>query len=276
MSNDNRQAAAAAGSGSTPSRPGNSSRSKQTRTDPSARRPARAPARLRNPYGMSGSHDLPTEAPPRPAVPARTQVGVSIVAGAALAAAISLATSWDAFPILCWDGAALVYVAWVWFTIWRLDAEHTAELAVPEDPTRATADVLTLGAAVASLAAVGLVLGRAASSQGATQELLGALGVASVVLSWLVVHTVYTLRYARLYYAASPDGGIDFNDPEPPTYSDFAYLAFTIGMTFQVSDTDLQTNELRRTALRHGLLSFLFGTGIVATTINLIASLGGH
>jgi uncharacterized membrane protein len=230
--------------------------------------------RLRNPYRMSAPHDLQTEAPPGPAVPARTQVAVSIVVGAVLAAAISLATSWEAFPLLCWDGAALVYMAWVWLTIWRLDAEQTARLAVPEDPTRATADLLTLGAAVASLAAVGIVLGKAATSQGSTQQLLAALGVASVVLSWLVVHTVYTLRYARLYYAASPDGGIDFNEHAPPMYSDFAYLAFTIGMTFQVSDTDLQTNELRRTALRQGLLSFMFSTGIVATTVNLVASLG--
>jgi uncharacterized membrane protein len=225
---------------------------------------------------MSTPHDLPAHAPPKPAVPARRQVGVSVVIGVLLALAISLATSWEPFPLLCWDCSALVYVTWVWVKIWRLDAEHTAQLAVPEDPTRATSDLLTLGAAVASLAAVGIVLGRAASSQGTTQELLAALGVASVVLSWLVVHTVYTLRYARLYYGASPNGGIDFNEDDPPVYSDFAYLAFTIGMTFQVSDTDLQTKEIRRTALRHGLLSFLFGTGIVATTVNLIASLGGH
>jgi hypothetical protein len=82
------------------------------------------------------------------------------------------------------------------------------------------------------------------------------LSLASVVLSWAVVHTVFTLRYARLYYLG-PDGGVDFNDESKPRYSDFAYLAFTIGMTFQVSDTALCSNEIRRTALRHALLSYL-------------------
>ena len=69
-------------------------------------------------------------------------------------------------------------------------------------------------------------------------------------------------------------GGVDFNQSASPRYLDFAYLAFTIGMTFQVSDTDLQTSAIRATALRHALLSFLFGAIIVATTVNLVAGLG--
>ena len=97
--------------------------------------------------------------------------------------------------------------------------------------------------------------------------------MASVVLAWAVVHTVFSLRYADLYYEGEP-GGIDFNEDDPPSYSDFAYLAWTIGMTFQVSDTDLKTQAIRRTALRHGLLSYMFGALIIATTINLIAGLG--
>jgi uncharacterized membrane protein len=87
-----------------------------------------------------------------------------------------------------------------------------------------------------------------------------------------VVHTVYTLRYARLYYSDT-DGGIDFSDPDPPTYADFAYMAFTIGMTSQVSDTEIESKAIRAEALRQGLLSFLFGTGILASTVNLIANL---
>jgi uncharacterized membrane protein len=89
------------------------------------------------------------------------------------------------------------------------------------------------------------------------------------------VHTVFTLRYANLYYSGKA-GGIDFNQPDLPTYTDFAYLAFTIGMTFQVSDTSLRSGIIRRTALRHALLSYLFGTGILATTINLVASLSSR
>jgi len=98
------------------------------------------------------------------------------------------------------------------------------------------------------------------------------LSILAVALAWAAVHTVFTTRYARLYYCGS-DGGIDFNQDDPPQYSDFAYLAFTIGMTFQVSDTDLKTKLIRATALRHMLLSYLFGAVIIATTINLVAGL---
>ena len=165
-----------------------------------------------------------------------------------------------------------VYMVWIWVKILRQDADQTAHRATTTDPDRGVTDVLLLAAAVASLAAVGTVLVEAAQMQGAAEGLRVGLGLASVVLSWAMVHTVYTLRYAHLYYDG-PDGGIDFNDSGPPTYHDFAYLAFTIGMTFQVSDTALTAPDVRHTALRHGLLSYLFGTGILATTINLVASL---
>jgi uncharacterized membrane protein len=102
--------------------------------------------------------------------------------------------------------------------------------------------------------------------------LLVGLGVASIVLAWSVVHTVFILRYAKLYYEGEP-GGVDFNEENPPCYTDFAYLALTIGMTFQVSDTNLKSRDIRRTALRHALLSYVFGALIIATTINLIAGL---
>jgi uncharacterized membrane protein len=99
-----------------------------------------------------------------------------------------------------------------------------------------------------------------------------ALSFGSVALAWSVVHTVFTVRYAWLYYTGS-NGGVDFNENDSPQYSDFAYLAFSIGMTYQVSDTDLVTKQIRATALRHALLSYLFGVVIIATTINLVAGL---
>ena len=93
-----------------------------------------------------------------------------------------------------------------------------------------------------------------------------------MVASWATVHTVFTLRYARSYFRGSV-GGIDFNEKAPPTYLDFAYLLFTIGMTFQVSDTDLTAGAIRRVALAHALLSYLFGAVIVALSINVVATL---
>ena len=119
---------------------------------------------------------------------------------------------------------------------------------------------------------MGLVLVRAGHSNGLSKALLIGISVASIVLAWSVVHTVYSLRYAKLYYE-DREGGIDFNAAGAPCYIDFAYLALTIGMTFQVSDTNLKTTNIRRTALRHALLSYTFGTLIIATTINLVAGL---
>jgi uncharacterized membrane protein len=102
-------------------------------------------------------------------------------------------------------------------------------------------------------------------------EIIG-FGLFSIVLSWTMVHGLYTLRYAELYYRDVNDGVI-FVGTEKPNFWDFAYLAFTIGMTYQVSDTTFTTPEFRKATLGHALLSFVFGTAIIATTINFVASL---
>jgi uncharacterized membrane protein len=98
--------------------------------------------------------------------------------------------------------------------------------------------------------------------------------VLTVVLSWTVVNTVFTLRYADQHFA-SGRAGIDFgdSDAEGPTYRDFAYVAFTIGMCYQVSDTALRNRRIRRTVLSHALLSYVFGVAIVGGSVNLIAGL---
>lgn len=175
-------------------------------------------------------------------------------------------------PLIAWDFAAVVYLLTTWPRILHMDGEQTAADAEREDPTRAGADLTLLVAAVVSLVAVGYIIVEAASHKPLVAGIEVGLGVASVVASWAVVHTIYTLRYARLYYSGA-DGGIDFHGGGRPRFSDFAYLAFTVGMTFQVSDTELNTSEIRATVLRHSLLSYLFGTVIVALTINLVAGL---
>jgi uncharacterized membrane protein len=175
--------------------------------------------------------------------------------------------------LLGWDTAAVLYAGWLALVVLRRDATQTARRATTTDPDRVVTDVALLTAAVASLVAVALVL---TGTEGGASELVGVgVGLLSVVLSWTMVHTVYTLRYAAIYYG-DPVGGIDFNSSEPPSYRDFAYLSFTIGMTFQVSDTALHSTALRRTVLRHALLSYLFGTGVLATTVNLVASLSSR
>jgi uncharacterized membrane protein len=198
---------------------------------------------------------------------------VAGVAGGIVGPASSVVVPWQAAPLLGWDSAAVVFLAWVWSTIGNLDEHATAKAAVREDPSAALADVVIIGAGLACLGAVGLALLKAANTAGGGKALLIGLGVVSVALSWGCVHTVFTLRYARAYYTPAVPGGINFNEDEPPAYLDFAYVAFTIGLTFQVSDTNISSKRIRRLALRHALLSFLFGAVMIGLTINVLASL---
>ena len=194
--------------------------------------------------------------------------GAAVVVGAAAAAA----GMGRASPLVGWDILALVFCGWTWFAIWPLGATETAGHALRDEPNREVADLVLLGAAVASLFAVGWLLFGAGDATGYLKYLEAAFALASVFVSWTLVHTVFSLRYARLYYSGEP-GGINFNETDPPEYSDFAYLAFTIGMTFQVSDTNIETKQIRRTALRHAWLSFPLGAVIIATSINLVSGL---
>jgi uncharacterized membrane protein len=195
--------------------------------------------------------------------------------GAIVAAAIALAVgaSWSVAALAAEDVAALVFLTWVWVTIWALSPAATARVARAEDASRLAAEAVVLGAGAASLVAVVFTVAQAGNTGPPGRGLLTGLVIVSVALAWTSVHTVYLLRYARVYYSP-PEGGIDFGE-EPPDYRDFAYLALTIGMTFQVSDTDLGTKRVRRTALHHALLSYLFGTVIVAITVNSVAGLLG-
>lgn len=102
------------------------------------------------------------------------------------------------------------------------------------------------------------------------------LSVVAVILSWFLIHTVFTLRYAHLFYRSFKKGeekGICFPGGEDPDYTDFAYFSFTIGMTFQVSDVEVTAKDIRKLVLLQGILSFAFNTAIIALSINLIASL---
>ncbi len=202
----------------------------------------------------------------------RIRLAASAAAGALAAIVVAAIGPWWLVPLAAWMLAAVVYVGWMWATIWPLGPEETARRARAEDLGRASTDIVLLTASVISLAALGIVLVRSGKSMGLEKALLVGSCVASVVLSWAVVHTVFSLRYADLYYDSEP-GCVDFNEDDPPCFSDFAYLAWTIGMTFQVSDTDLKSKTIRRTALRHAILSYMFGALIIATTINLIAGL---
>ena len=203
---------------------------------------------------------------------ARSKLLVSLSAAIACGLVAAAAGAGVDAPLIGWDVLALVFCVWVWQTVWRLSPDATASHARRDDPSLDLADLVLLGAAVASLIAVGMVLVGAGGLSGAVKYAQAGFALVSVFVSWTLVHTVFSLKYARLYYSGKP-GGIDFNEADAPDYGDFAYLAFTIGMTFQVSDTDIQSKPLRRLALRHAWMSFPLGAVIIATSINLVAGL---
>lgn len=196
-------------------------------------------------------------------------VPVGVIAGLATA----LVAPWQLAVIAGWDATAATFVVWVWAGIARFTDEETRRLATREDSSRVVASVLLLSASVASLAGTGFDLVKADQAHGVGRVVLTTAGVVTVGLSWTLVHTVFTLRYAHEFYT-EPVGGIDFKTrDELPDYRDFAYVAFTVGMTFQVSDTDIQARRIRHTVLRQALLAYLFGAVILAVVVNVIATL---
>lgn len=206
--------------------------------------------------------------------PAVRRATVVTSAGAIVIVLLSPFVVWALGVCAGWDVASVVFLAAVWPIVIRADAGHLEYLARREDESRGSGTLLLLSASVSSLLGVGFTLSRAGAERGQTRMAFIGVAVLTVVLSWTVVNTVYTLRYAHLNVESTPTG-VDFGGSGSmrPTYRDFAYVAFTIGMTYQVSDTAISDPRIRRTILAHALLSYLFGVVIVAGSVNLIAGL---
>lgn len=205
--------------------------------------------------------------------PAWLRLGVASVLGVAATALFWTSLGSAGAVAVGWIVLTLVFCLWTGAVILRFDPEQTREHATDEDPSHATVTGALILASLASVGGVGFLLSGTHPGSGAPIEAI--LGAAVVVCSWLLVHALYTVHYARLYYAEPGTPGIDFNGDQPD-YHDFAYLAFTLGMTYQVSDTALQTRPIRRAVLRHALLSYLLGAVVLACTINLVVQLAAE
>ncbi|KGN37778.1 DUF1345 domain-containing protein [Knoellia subterranea] len=172
-------------------------------------------------------------------------------------------------PLACYVFTGLAFVAPLARTILTEDPARTRERMSGGDGERDLSDVLVVAVGLISLLAVAVLLVGGRTS-GDAKAMSAAVGLATVAVGWCCVHAIYTMRYARIYYA-SDEPPIDFNDDEDPALSDFAYFSFNLGMTYQVSDTDVKTRDLRKVILAHTLLSYLYGTVVIATTVNLVA-----
>ena len=169
-------------------------------------------------------------------------------------------------------GVAVVHAAFVasgWFALWPLDADTTRANTRREDFRPATEELVVVAISLCGLLGIVMLLVVGHSSQG---RLAAAVALVGVFLAWASLHLMYAARYAHLYYADDA-GGIDFNADELPGYRDFFYFSYNLGMTYQVSDTDVSSTAIRSVVLRHCLLSYLFGTVILAATVNLVAGL---
>jgi uncharacterized membrane protein len=191
-----------------------------------------------------------------------TSLAIAVAAGALAVPIGRTAVAWT----VGWIAGSGVLLAWVWILSWRKDGDATRAFAANEGSNLSTDALVLLGAG----AGVGVVVDLLVNGAHVASVVLG---VVAATLSWALINSVYAFHYARLYYVEG-DGGIDFNQKEPPSYSDFAYMAFTIGASFAVSDNTATNSAVRKAVLAHALLSYFFGTLIIATVINLVTNLG--
>jgi uncharacterized membrane protein len=207
--------------------------------------------------------------------PAMRRALTAFIAGLIVAVVLLPFVAWGLALVAGWDAVALTVLLAIWPVIIRADSSLAPRLAAREDETEGSARALLVGASVASLLGAGYATHLAESASGAPRVPLIGVAVLTVMLSWTVINTVYTLRYADQHFRSKP-GGIEFgtdDDQQHPGYRDFAYVAFTIGMCYQVSDTTLRNPLVRRTALAHAILSYVFGVVIIAGSVNLISGL---
>jgi uncharacterized membrane protein len=180
--------------------------------------------------------------------------------------------------IVAWDIGCTVVLASVAQMFGAERLARMADDAAAQQEGEWTIFWFTIGAVTASFAAI---LGEFAVSKDMAPGSRGlhvALVAATLLLSWLMTHTLFALRYAHEYYSIAPGGdeierGLKFPGDEAPDYLDFFYYAMVLGMTFQVSDVEILSRKLRRLATVHGLLGFLFNTVILALSVNIAASL---
>jgi uncharacterized membrane protein len=180
--------------------------------------------------------------------------------------------SWRFAAVTAWEAGGVSLLALAWFTIWTCSAERTQTRAASEDPGRTAVYALVLLTSGSSLLATVALVHRAKQMLGVEGDVLVGLSLANVALCWALTHTAFTLRYAHLYYRRDDEGvgGIDFPGGARPSYFDFAYFAFTVGMCFQVSDATVSSPQIRRSVLLHAVLSFSYNTAILAFVLNLV------
>jgi len=181
--------------------------------------------------------------------------------------------------MIVWVSYALSQIILSWITILAVHPIEMQQQAKLQDSSRTLIFLVVLGAALASLFVVLLLLKSTKELSGWDLRFHILMSIASVICSWVMVHTLFVFRYAHLYYG-DPEKkghkfaeGLQFPEEKEPDYLDFCYFSFVIGMTFQVSDVEISSRRIRRLALMHSIIAFGFNTVIVALSINIISGI---
>lgn len=204
---------------------------------------------------------------------------IRLVASAAIGGTVVLALSgdfsWEMRALAGWDAASLFMLAVTWWIIIRATPEETKRRAAAEDPGRAALTLIVLLCSLAALGSATVVARKAHHSHNEESAVLVVLTLIAVLSAWFLTHSVYTLRYARLFYQVDEDGpgGLEFPGKQPPHDLDFAYFAFTLATAFATSDVKISGRNMRSTVLTHTLTSFAFNTLILANVLNVVADL---
>jgi uncharacterized membrane protein len=179
--------------------------------------------------------------------------------------------------VACYDAGVVAMLILHWGGAMRADAAQTRARAATQDPGRDAVFVLTLMAVAFGFVAAFDVLGPGPRDRRPEHEaIFYALALAAVALGWLLIHTIFSFRYAHLYYRTrdkESDPSLIFPRDDAPSFLDFAYFSFVIGMTFQVSDVQVTSKGTRRLVLAHGMISFAYNTAILALVVNVVSGL---
>jgi uncharacterized membrane protein len=184
--------------------------------------------------------------------------------------------------ILVWSSFSFTILLLLWAIILTTTASEVKVIAGKQDSSRTIIFIFVLFASIVSLFAVIFLMRTLPNPKEKGYPYHVGFAILSVILSWIMIHTIFAIRYTHVYYnllyeermtQLEHKGGLIFPSDDPPDYFDFAYFAFVIGMTWQVSDIQITSKRIRRIVLLHALLSFIYNTVILALTINIISGL---
>lgn len=213
-------------------------------------------------------------------IDAHHKMYISLAVAAVVFFCIRTVLSTTGVVLLTWSSFALSIIILDWILILTCHPKEVRNVASLEDANRTLIFAFVIAASLVSLVSILFLL--KADKNLSEAEITGhvLLSMFSVVVSWWLVHTIFTMRYAHMYYSTNPDGdnkkpvgGLEFPNEDEPDYLDFVYFSFVLGTTFQVSDVEIAARPIRRLALVHGLIAFAFNTAILALSINVVSGL---